>query len=116
MKWRAFELLGTWAAKATVLIITYSCSTISALGEEESRHRVSYESRDSDRQSIWIDEVGSGFRAGTFEAGMSLGGGMGHRILLSETEHNLALATFDFGWVFSEVMSKEHWYRGNWEV
>jgi lipid A 3-O-deacylase len=115
MKWRAFELLGMWAARATVLILTYSCCTISPLAQE-SGHRVSYESRDSERQSIWIDEVGSGFRAGTFEAGMSLGGGIGHKVLLSETEHDLALAAFDFGWVFSEVMAKDHWYRGNWEV
>jgi hypothetical protein len=65
---------------------------------------------------MWEGDIGSGLHAGTLEAGMSLGAGLGHKILLSETQHDLALANFHFGWVFSKLMAKDRWYRGNWEV
>src|SRR4051812_40615717 len=117
MKWRAFELLGTRGARATVLGIGF-WGPLTGVGQERSSQQFTYASppNDSGRADMWEGEIGSGLRAGTLEAGMSLGAGLGHKILLSETQHDLALADFHFGWVFSKLMAKDRWYRGNWEV
>ena len=66
-------------------------------------------------RSIWKDGVGNGFREDTFDAGFSLGAGFGTRILGSRQTHDLALASGSFGWVFTDVVAPDKWWRGNWE-
>jgi lipid A 3-O-deacylase len=67
-------------------------------------------------ERIWEGNVGEGFRRGTHEAGFGLGAGFGMTIIGSKEAHDLALATLRYGWVFSDVVGRDHWYRGNWEL
>jgi hypothetical protein len=109
--------MGNW--RGTILgIAAAAFSIFPALGQNNSSAHLSYSSpsTDSRGQPFWEHDVGDGFRAGAFEAGMSLGAGIGHKILLSETEHDLAMANFHFGWIFSDLVSRDRWYQGNWEL
>ena len=65
--------------------------------------------------SIWKDGVGNGFREDTFDAGLSLGAGFGVLAFGGTVKHDLALASGNFGWVFSDVVAEDKWWRGNWE-
>ncbi len=69
-----------------------------------------------ERPGPWKSEVGQGFRAGAMEASVSAGAGFGMRILFSETAHDWALGAVDVGWVFTDVVADDKWYRGNWEL
>jgi lipid A 3-O-deacylase len=66
--------------------------------------------------SPWNNEVGDGFRRGVWEAGFSLGGGPGMRILGSRDHHDLALARVFAGWMATDLLADDKWYRGNCEV
>jgi len=67
------------------------------------------------RPSVWNDSIGSGFREDTFDAGFSLGAGFGTRVFGSPQTHDLVLGSGRFGWVFSDVVGRDEWWRGNWE-
>ena len=66
--------------------------------------------------SPWIEGVGSGFRKGTTELDVGAGAGLGLEVLTSVGEHHWAIGIVDYGWIFSDVVGKDHWYRGNWEL
>ena len=70
----------------------------------------------STRVPIWRSKVGDGFRAGTWQAGVSAGAGFGVRILGSSRPHDLALLDLQLGWICSDVVADRHWWRGNWEM
>jgi opacity protein-like surface antigen len=63
----------------------------------------------------WKDEVGNGLRKGAHELEVSAGAGLGVRILETHA-HDWGFGAIDFGWVLSDVVADEHWYRGNWEL
>jgi hypothetical protein len=65
--------------------------------------------------SIWEDAVGSGLRAGTKSASLSLGAHFGVPMLGGRESHDLALASLSLGRIWGSVRGREHWYRGNWE-
>ena len=65
---------------------------------------------------IWDSDLGNGFRGGTHDAGFALGNGFGMRVFSSSQKHDIALASVHYGWVFSDVAGRDHWYRGNWEL
>ena len=67
-------------------------------------------------ETIWVDGVGSGFRKGTFQAGGMVGAGFGSRVLGTWLTHDLAQASVNFGWVFTNVVAPDKWYRGNPEL
>jgi lipid A 3-O-deacylase len=67
-------------------------------------------------EAIWMDGIGSGFRKGTLQAGGTLGAGFGTKVFETELIHDLALASVNFGWVFTNVVAHDKWYRGNWEL
>ena len=67
-------------------------------------------------ETIWADGVGSGFRKGTFQAGSMVGAGFGTRVFGTWLTHDLALASVNFGWVFTNVVAPDKWYRGNLEL
>lgn len=73
--------------------------------------KLSYE-----RSGPWKSEVGQGFRQGAMEGSTSAGAGFGMRILFSETAHDWALGVADVGWVFTDPVADDKWYRGNWEL
>ncbi len=66
--------------------------------------------------SLWEGGVGEGFRKGTHEVDASVAFGLGMPILGSQGHHHWVLGMIDFGWMFSRVVAKDHWYRGNWEL
>jgi len=66
--------------------------------------------------SIWMDSVGGGFRRDTFQMGGTVGAGFGVKVLLTERTHDLALASLNFGWMFTDVLAADKWYRGNLEL
>jgi hypothetical protein len=66
--------------------------------------------------SVWADGVGSGFRKGTVELDVGAGAGLGIVVLTGVGEHHWVNGIVDYGWIFSDVVGKGHWYRGNWEL
>ncbi len=66
--------------------------------------------------NVWVNAVGSGFRKNTLQAGFALGAGFGIKGVGGEGSHDLAVASANLGWVFSDVMCKNAWFRGNWEL
>lgn len=67
-------------------------------------------------KTIWVDGIGSGFHEGTFQAGGTVGAGFGVRVFGTSVAHDLALASVNAGWVFTDVMASDKWYRGNLEL
>jgi hypothetical protein len=111
-----------WAAGvcglAGLLLIGALVNPSSAWGEEQSVPPLTLslaESTPSTPRSIWKDGVGNGFREDTFDAGFSLGAGFGTLVFNSKQTHDLTLASGSFGWVFSNVVAEDKWWRGNWE-
>jgi lipid A 3-O-deacylase len=66
--------------------------------------------------SVWVDGVGDGFREDTFQAGFALGAGFNIKGVGGKRSHDLAVASANLGWIFSDVMGKNEWYQGNWEL
>jgi len=66
--------------------------------------------------SVWGEDLSKDhFQTGTFEVGISVGAGIGHKIL-NDTAHGLALSAIDFGRTFTDLVGRDHWYQGNWEL
>lgn len=65
---------------------------------------------------LWKSGIGQGFAKGTHELELLAGGGFGMEILGSEHVHDWVLGSLQFGWVFTDVLAEDHWYRGNWEL
>jgi len=66
--------------------------------------------------SIWVDGVGDGFCEDTFQAGFALGAGFGMKGVGGSRIHDLAVASANFGWIFSDVVARNKWYQGNCEL
>jgi len=58
----------------------------------------------------------SRFSTGVMEFDISAGAGYGAVILGSTQHHHLALGTASLGWMISDPVATNHWYRGNWEI
>jgi opacity protein-like surface antigen len=65
---------------------------------------------------IWIDDIGSGFRKGLYQVGGTVGAGFGTKVLGTEQKHDLASASVKVGWIFTDVIAPDKWYRGNLEL
>jgi opacity protein-like surface antigen len=65
---------------------------------------------------IWTDGIGSGFSKDVFQAGGTVGAGFGSKVFGSTQNHDLALASVNFGWVFTDIIASDKWYRGNLEL
>jgi lipid A 3-O-deacylase len=68
------------------------------------------------KYSLWDTEPGEGLRKGVHHTGFALGAGLGTETFGTRHKHDLALATADLGWVFTDVLGNGHWYKGNWEL
>jgi len=66
--------------------------------------------------SLWEGAVGEGFRKGTHELNLSAAAGLGMPIFGSKETHHWVLGVIEYGWMFSGVVAKDHWYQGNWEL
>ena len=60
-------------------------------------------------ENIWVGGIGSGFRKDLLQVGGTVGAGFG-------TTLDLARASVNFGWVFTNVVAPDKWYRGNLEL
>lgn len=65
--------------------------------------------------AVWDEGVGSGFKRGTRAFSFLAGGNWGMSDFGSNEAHDLALVSFSYGRIFSDVMADGHWHRGNWE-
>jgi len=70
----------------------------------------------SNTPSIWEAGVGEGFTKGTFDLDLSAGAGIGVKIFGSSRAHDWVMGSAEFGWILSQTVGQDHWYRGNWEV
>jgi lipid A 3-O-deacylase len=70
----------------------------------------------SANESIWEQGPGSGFKDDTWHLGVSAGGGVGAEMFGGRVEHDLAVGQVSAGWIFTDLVAKEHWWRGNWEL
>ncbi len=68
------------------------------------------------QETIWADGIGGGFRKGLFQVGSTVAAGFGVRVFGSTLAHDLALTSVNLGWVFTDVMASDKWYRGNFEL
>jgi lipid A 3-O-deacylase len=64
---------------------------------------------------LWRGAVGDGLREGAHELDFVAGAGMGVRILETRA-HDWGFGALDYGWVFTDVVADNHWFRGNWEL
>jgi opacity protein-like surface antigen len=65
---------------------------------------------------IWVDGIGSGFRKGLYQVGSTIGAGFGTKVFGTTQKHDLASASMNVGWVFTDVIAADKWYRGNLEL
>ncbi len=66
---------------------------------------------------IWENNrIGQGFRQGATHVGLSVEGGFGVKLGGAFEAHDLALERFEIGYMLSDVVAKNHWFRGNWEI
>jgi lipid A 3-O-deacylase len=68
-------------------------------------------------ETIWVDGIGSGFHKDLFQAGGTIGAGFGTRKpFRTQLIHDLALGSVNLGWVFTDIMASDKWYRGDFEL
>ncbi len=70
----------------------------------------------SSPRNIWVDGIGSGYRKGLFQVGAAVGAGFGVEVFGGTLAHDLARASANVGWVFTDVMASNRWYGGNLEL
>jgi opacity protein-like surface antigen len=63
-----------------------------------------------------MNGIGSGFRKGLYQVGGTVGAGFGTKVLGTTQKHDLASASVNLGWVFTDVIAPDKWYRGNFEL
>jgi lipid A 3-O-deacylase len=56
------------------------------------------------------------FRKGAMNIGLTAGAGTGAAILGASERHDLALAYLHFGYVLTNLLAEERWYRGHLEL
>jgi len=66
--------------------------------------------------SIWAADPAEGFNRGAREFGIGLGAGFGMTVITSRGTHDWVLGTLEYGYVFTDLVGADHWYRGNWEI
>jgi lipid A 3-O-deacylase len=115
---RSCQWVGGVCGFAGLLLTSALVNAASPCGEDQgfSWQTLSLaESSPSSPRSIWKDGDGNGIREDTFDAGLALGAGFGVRAFGGSIAHDLALASLNLGWVFTDVVAEDQWWRGNWE-
>ena len=107
------KYLPMWSGLATVLFwSSVACSTNAAESSADGLD----EPLTLPAPSLWQAGVGEGFTRGAKELSLSGGIGFGSPIFGSIEHHDWVIGVVEFGWVFSEVQGKGHWYQGNFEL
>lgn len=64
-----------------------------------------------------IDEDRPGaLRKGDWEVGLSVGAGFNMKVLESRYDHDWGIGILEGGYVLSDMVAENHWWRGNWEL
>lgn len=66
--------------------------------------------------NIWAADQGRGFRAGAQELGFGVGAGLGMKTFGSSLAHDWVIGIAQYGFMLSDIVATNHWYRGNWEL
>jgi lipid A 3-O-deacylase len=67
--------------------------------------------------SLWVDDsVGAGFHSGRQEFGLGVGGGFAGHEFGGVVPHDLVLGRIYYGLMLSDVVGKNWFFRGNWEI
>lgn len=98
------------------VLVTFFVPMLSLVRAESSEHAEALVK--PDRRDVRQDRIGSGFPKNQVHAGVGVGGGLGAKKTVKDTEqkHDLVLASIHYGWIFTDVMLEDHWYRGNLEL
>jgi len=100
--------------KNGIILLAFYIAAISSVSAEDALE--SELSGQPAPSSIWVTEVGSGFRKDTLNAGIAVGTGSGAKIFGSLERHYLALAYGHLGWIATDVLGDGKWYKGNLEI
>jgi lipid A 3-O-deacylase len=71
---------------------------------------------DPQPEGIWEGEFGDGFRRPVQTISLEAGGTVGVAMFGGRQRHDLGLASLSYGHMLSNVVAKDHWYAGNWEI
>jgi opacity protein-like surface antigen len=74
------------------------------------------EAFDKPAPSLWQARTDDAFRKGATELDVSAGGGLGMPIFGSVGHSQWGLGMIEFGWMLSDPVATDRWYRGNWEM
>ncbi len=105
-----------YSTKTKVTSVMLGVLMIIGLSAERAYSDEPGSERSPSAENIWVDGVGSGFHKGLFQAGGTVGAGFGIRVFGTSVAHDLAMASANVGWVFTDVMASDKWYRGNLEL
>ena len=96
-----------------LMLLVYSCGggEIATNSNASARLEAKPELRLPTR--VWQDGIGSGFRKGTEEESVTVGMGLGMKVLGGSQSHNLVLGRLRYGRVLTEVVGGNSWLRGN---
>jgi hypothetical protein len=71
---------------------------------------------DQQPESIWEGNIGDGFSPTVQTISFEAGGTAGLATFGGRQRHDLGLASLAYGHMWGDVVAKDHWYRGNWEI
>ena len=97
--------------RAVIFSIICLATTVPAVAQNQT-NSISL----SETNSLWSAGVGQGFRKGAYDLNVSGGAGFGVRMLGTSEIHDWWLTAAQFGYVLSDVVGKDHFYRGNFEL
>ncbi len=98
-------------ARAGVFSFLWFALSVSALAQSETNSISLTQSN-----SLWTAGVGQGFRRGAQDFDFSGGAGFGVKILGGRQIHDWWLTAAQYGYVLTDVVGKDHFYRGNVEL
>lgn len=102
------------AAQGELVLLLLAAVLIAGTRASSAQERA--ESPFDKMPSLWEAGVGEGFQKGTSELCLSAGAGFGMTVLGSRVHHDWALGALDYGWMFTGVVARDHWFRGNCEL
>jgi hypothetical protein len=97
--------------RAGVFLILCFAATVSAVAQSQTNSILL-----SETNSLWSAGVGEGFRRGAQDLNVSGGAGFGVKLFGGNQIHDWWLTAAQFGYVLSDVVGKDHFYRGNFEL
>jgi opacity protein-like surface antigen len=103
--------------KLSRLLLKYVCSIcLGALVVTSSANTLAQEMKSDMTLGEPLRYEEGGFHRGVTELNASAGAGFGMAVITSSRTHDWWLAAVQYGWIFTDVVGSNHWFRGNWEL